>query len=609
MVSKELSPIEQVFACIDNNRHFLLHGGAGSGKTHSLVEIIQYKYTKDPNARIACITYTNAAVDVVNERYQNDNLSVSTIHNFLWNQLKNYQKELVDSVIHLANSGKISVPAGLELTRSLFEDGVKYGQYLSLRNGQVSHDEVIYLADYMYQKHPLLARVTKSQYDLILIDEYQDTHKEIVSRLFESIIPVDTANHSLTIGLFGDHMQKIYETSVDDLRYDEWAITRITKPDNYRSCQAIIDGFNNKIRHDDILQNAVGQHKDYLGTVRFVYSTSRYDMKQFMEDFDVQKPRKALYLTHRLLARNAGYQELYDTYDTPGWTMQEVARRLKELKVLDLQKNQEYTLREVVNLINSSGIDLSEASIDEEKLSLFLDMKYLDVGHLSKRLVTDKENLCPFLEFLLRIEGVVDLYKDNKIPKMMEVLGLEIKSHVQRKALKQGLDTLALARRGTISDVIDTCERYSNIFVKGDRYTERATQASRLLSHLKSISYSEVINLYESLLKDDGEFGTQHSSKGNAYDNVVAVMDNGNWWQGSNYENIFTTDDSKRSDIKTRRLVYTAGSRAIKNLVIFFYVDVTAEWKRQKALSVIEDAKAFFGKDNVSVYPTGDSVL
>ena len=603
MDSEELSPIEQVFACIDNNQHFLLHGGAGSGKTHSLVEIIQYKYAKDPNARIACITYTNAAVDVVNERYQNDNLSVSTIHNFLWNQLKGYKKELVDSVIHLANEGKIPVPAGLEITPDLFEGGVEYGQYLSLRNGQISHDEVIYLAEYMYQTYPLLARITKSQYDLILIDEYQDTHKEVLSALFENITPVDTANHSLTIGLFGDNMQKIYESGVDDLRYDEWAITRITKPDNYRSCQAIIDGFNNKIRNDDILQNAVGEYKDYPGTVKFVYSTSRYDMKQFMEDFDVQKPRKALYLTHRLLARNAGYQELYDIYDTPDWTMQVVAKKLKELEILGLQQNPEYTLREVVNFINDSGIDMSGASIDEGRLSLFLDMKYMDIGHLSKRLVTDKENLCPFLEFFLRIEKVIDLYKNNEIPKLVGSLGLEIKNHLQRRALKAGLDALIEARQGTIADTIDVCEQYDKIFVKGDRYTERASRAPLLLDRLKSVSYSEIISLYESLSKDDGEYGTQHSSKGNAYENVVAVMDNGDWWKGSNYENIFTLDDSKRSDLKTRKLVYTAGSRAIKNLIIFFYVDNSAPSKHQKALAVIEDAKTFFGEDNVSEYP------
>lgn len=602
MADEELSPIEQVFACIDYGQHFLLQGGAGSGKTHSLVEIIQYKYLKDQTARIACITYTNAAVDVVNERYKNDHLSVSTIHNFLWNQLKPYKKEMIDSLIYLSQNGGISIPAGLEVTRNLFEDGVEYGQYLSLRNGQISHDEVIRLAEYMYKQYPLLARVTKSQYDLILIDEYQDTHKEVISALFEDITPTDTASHSLTIGLFGDNMQKIYESGVDNLPYDEWEITRIIKPDNYRSCQAIIDDFNNKIRHDDIFQEAVGEHADFSGTVQFVYSTNRHDMKQFMDDFNVPRPCKALYLTHRLLAYNAGYKSLYDTYDAPDWAIRNVAIKLKELEVLGLQFNHEFTLREVIGFLDENGIELAGAGIDEGRLSLFLDMKYLEIGHLSKRLVTDKENLCPFLELLLRVAEAIDLYENRDTPKLLARLGIEIKSHLERQVVKETFDALVASKNDTIGVILDICSTYSGVIVEGDRYTERVQQAPRLLDHLRDTSFSEVISLYESLSKDGSDFSTQHSSKGNAYENVIAVMDNGGWYQGSNYENIFTLDDTKQSDLKTRKLVYTAGSRAIKNLIIFFYVDDSADWKYRKAMDVVEDAKAFFGEENVHEY-------
>ena len=227
----------------------------------------------------------------------------------------------------------------------------------------------------------------------------------------------------------------------------------------------------------------------------------------------------------------------------------------------------------------------------------------IDVDELEEAYKTAQQKTLPRDEILNCYKKVIDLYKNNEIPKLVGSLGLEIKNHLQRRALKAGLDALIEARQGTIADTIDVCEQYDKIFVKGDRYTERASRAPLLLDRLKSVSYSEIISLYESLSKDDGEYGTQHSSKGNAYENVVAVMDNGDWWKGSNYENIFTLDDSKRSDLKTRKLVYTAGSRAIKNLIIFFYVDNSAPSKHQKALAVIEDAKTFFGEDNVSEYP------
>lgn len=37
---KEVDELEEIKKCIENNRNFLLSGGAGSGKTYSLVQTI-----------------------------------------------------------------------------------------------------------------------------------------------------------------------------------------------------------------------------------------------------------------------------------------------------------------------------------------------------------------------------------------------------------------------------------------------------------------------------------------------------------------------------------------------------------------------------------------
>ena len=62
--------VEQIKTIIDDNqdegkdfKNFVLQGGAGSGKTESLKEVILYISEKYPNKKIACITLTNAAVD------------------------------------------------------------------------------------------------------------------------------------------------------------------------------------------------------------------------------------------------------------------------------------------------------------------------------------------------------------------------------------------------------------------------------------------------------------------------------------------------------------------------------------------------------------------
>ena len=81
-------------------KFLILEGGAGSGKTYSLVSPINKIFSDDPSAKIVCITYTNNAVAEILSRVQNDNLWVSTIHEFLWKLIYKYQ-----NVLHQGSGG------------------------------------------------------------------------------------------------------------------------------------------------------------------------------------------------------------------------------------------------------------------------------------------------------------------------------------------------------------------------------------------------------------------------------------------------------------------------------------------------------------------------
>ena len=85
--------VQEIFQCIDSKRNFLLSGGAGSGKTYSLVQVIRQVIDENPTAKVACMTYTNAAVKEIEERVNHNNLNVSTIHDFLWDNIKHFQKK------------------------------------------------------------------------------------------------------------------------------------------------------------------------------------------------------------------------------------------------------------------------------------------------------------------------------------------------------------------------------------------------------------------------------------------------------------------------------------------------------------------------------------
>lgn len=185
--------LTQIMKHIHEGHNFLLSGGAGSGKTFTLVQVIKQIIIERPTSLVACVTYTNAAVREIESRVNHDNLRVSTIHDFLWNCISNFQKELRDSLIQLIKDGVLSrgVNVNMPISEDFFMKGdklvsIQYKEYLRISDGIISHDEVLQVANYMFSHYPKLCDVVKSSYPFILIDEYQDTSRLVIKILLES---------------------------------------------------------------------------------------------------------------------------------------------------------------------------------------------------------------------------------------------------------------------------------------------------------------------------------------------------------------------------------------------------------------------------------------
>src|SRR5665811_1638099 len=82
---------EVIYDCLKLNspKSFFLFAGAGSGKTRSLVNVLERfeqeygKQFKLERKKVATITYTNAAADEITHRLKNSSIfHVSTIHSF-----------------------------------------------------------------------------------------------------------------------------------------------------------------------------------------------------------------------------------------------------------------------------------------------------------------------------------------------------------------------------------------------------------------------------------------------------------------------------------------------------------------------------------------------
>lgn len=93
-----------IIEVLQSGRSFRVEAGAGSGKTYSLNKVLEWiaanklaEY-RQKRQTVICITFTNAAVDVIKNRLPNDPAIVpSTIHSFAWNAIKQYQSFLINA--------------------------------------------------------------------------------------------------------------------------------------------------------------------------------------------------------------------------------------------------------------------------------------------------------------------------------------------------------------------------------------------------------------------------------------------------------------------------------------------------------------------------------
>lgn len=120
------------------------------------MQTLHYIFDRNPKVRVACITYTNVAADEIKERSPYSKLYVSTIHDFLWEEIKDYQKNLKRTLVDLVsgNSVKSSLAIHYSGDKPITEADlniVQYQNYRDLQNGIISHDDVLKIANYMFE--------------------------------------------------------------------------------------------------------------------------------------------------------------------------------------------------------------------------------------------------------------------------------------------------------------------------------------------------------------------------------------------------------------------------------------------------------------------------
>ncbi len=274
--------VEQLFSYLDleNPRSFLLFAGAGSGKTRTLVSVLEkmkQRYSSElsrAGKRIGIITFTNAACEEVQRRLFFDaNFMVSTIHSFCWDLINPFtsdiklwlKNELEMSIDQLTRDiEKSRKPDGITAQRnrrSLVSktkrlqhlDQIQKFSYSPTSNrpekGALNHSEVINVTAYLLQNEALLREILFSRFPVLLIDESQDTNKYLI----ESLIMTQQEHPTkFCIGLFGDMMQQIFSGGKSDLASPlplGWESPELTI--NHRSPVRIVNLINNIRQYND----------------------------------------------------------------------------------------------------------------------------------------------------------------------------------------------------------------------------------------------------------------------------------------------------------------------------------------------------------------------
>lgn len=281
--------------------HFKVSAGPGAGKTYWLIghirNILANSARLGKTRSIACLTYSNVAVDEIKKRLGTSvqQVEVSTIHSFIYKHIvkpyafsvaeeyglnvskmdghdeeKHYKlQEWINSdyrgLNYISNNRdfaieclkkqqwvfvdsdlrrQIVVRDGQDSAKEKFLKNKNYEKYLNYKKlywqeGTISHDDVLFFSYQIVKKCPFVLEVLRAKFPYFLIDEFQDT-----SPIQTAILKL-LAEKETIVGVIGDPAQSIYSfQGADEKQFESFSLPNIqsyTIADNRRSTIQIID--------------------------------------------------------------------------------------------------------------------------------------------------------------------------------------------------------------------------------------------------------------------------------------------------------------------------------------------------------------------------------
>lgn len=571
--------------CLETNRSFALIAGAGSGKTTSLIDALDEirsrsgQKLRQNGQRIACITYTNRAVEVIRSRLGFDDLyQVSTLHSFLWSEVGRFKKDIRDALqnyripallakarekdtgretkeAHRAREQVVRFEAELAGIAGIAEFKYENAAFSDYLRGQLSHDDIIELAGYLLAERPNFRRLLGLRYPYIFVDEAQDTFETIVIGL-----NLVCAQDGLPlVGYFGDPWQQIYEGRAGDFAPPPGGQT-ITKVENFRSAPPVIELLN--AFRTDVQQVPAGENRNFTGSVEIRLVQAEAPLGERRRYSEPQLER--------------ALSEMDQAFTAWGWEGREDVIRLFLVRQMIARRLGFSGLHQLFTGQYAS----SRAQDDYESGEHYLIKSFI-------------KTICPLISAHQRGESrrVIDILRDdspsynttgpNASRKLKEMID---RSNEQLQALSGHWET------GTIKDILNFCHDHGLLRIS-DRLRDQLSREPRPEAYDEALHGEDKgdwladnffampsmeLQAYCDFMLENTAYSTQHGVKGEQYSNVMVVFDDveASWNLYSFTKLLIPGTVGEQTDgqrDRGRKLAYVCFSRACENLRILLF--------------------------------------
>ncbi len=546
--------------------------------------------------------------------YQSKNFSAASFKSFYLNNNEIHKPLFIISCLKNVKNFKYVVELFYKIQRleeclknidSKEEKRVYYDSKVNtdrLHYMKFSHNTLLEYGLKLVKNYPTLCRIIVDSYPYFFIDEYQDTHCNVVKFVKTVHDYAIKNNKNWMVGYFGDTAQSIYEDGVGR-RITELhdGLDDIDNLFNRRSHQQIINIANN-IRADKIVQIPIFEERNNGSTIFFHHnSEDKLTIAQkFLADYknDLIKANKTegdtdsdnnkihcLVLTNRLMARFNGFSDVYQTYQKStiyhdNLNTQVLSQQLEKLHPTIL------TIYHFVRLYQDIQMNI---------------VSYYDIfGTYSKKITFSKASL------------VIRELQNTEVASLKDWVEL-ITQRFKNSEAKEEIGKLLINRikyekdKVTSSDVLmSTFLDSINTLMNRDSEDENmAKEKINSVLELPITSLTNWANFIRGIEYGDIIYHTYHGAKGEEYENVAIILehsfgskDRGKFKSYFNAiqkkpegeDHILSAHHVEENHINAQNLLYVACSRAIINLRILYLDDIS---------EIKEGIESIFGKSTL----------